>query len=458
MLEITYRPLKGLSAYAKNSRTHSAASLTKIQGSLAMFGWTNAPLIADGIIICGHARVAAALQMAEHKIEIPGNSNPWECPTVDISHLSKHHRAAYVIADNRLALDAGWDQEILAEELGWLSEDGFDIDTIGFEEAELAGLLGGTGPGEGNTDPDDVPETPLHPVTLPGDVWVLGRHRLACGDSTDPDTVKLVLQGVRPLLLVTDPPYGVDYDPADRGKARNADGKLLSVGMKRAVGKVQNDDIAHWQKAYELFPGDVAYVWHAAINPAAAQGDLEAAGFEVRMQIIWAKSALVVSRGHYHMQHEPCYYAVRKGKTGNWKGDRKQSTLWQIDKAPKNETGHSTQKPVECMLRPVENNSSPGQAIYDPFAGSGTTIIAAEMSGRAAVCVEIVPAFVDVCIKRYEAFTLTEAVLESTGETFAEMALRRPFGVTAAAEAADVEAELIAEEATVKPRRSRKRA
>lgn len=427
MLEITYRPLKGLAAYAKNSRTHSAASLTKIQGSLAEFGWTNAPLIADGIIICGHARVAAALQMAEAKTDIPGNPDPWQCPTVDISHLTKHQRAAYVIADNRLALDAGWDQEILAEELGWLNEDGFNLDAIGFEEVELAALLGGVAPGGGNSDPDDIPEAPLHPVTALGDVWILGRHRIICGDSREADTVKLLLGDVRPLLMVTDPPYGVDYDPADRGKARNADGKLLSVGMKRAVGRVQNDDIAHWQKAYELFPGDVAYVWHAAINPAAAQGDLQDAGFEIRMQIIWAKSALVVSRGHYHMQHEPCYYAVRRGRTGNWKGDRKQSTLWQIDKAPKNMTGHSTEKPVECMARPIDNNSSPGQAVYDPFVGSGTTIIAAEIAGRVCLGVEIVPAFVDVCIKRFEAYTLTEAVLESTGRTYAEMCLERPF-------------------------------
>lgn len=433
--------------YARNPRKNDE-QIDRMVGAITEFGF-RIPIVArsDGLIIDGHLRLKAAKKLGMTEV-----------PVALADDLTEAQIKAFRLLANRSATWAQWDKDLLTLELLDLDGLGFDLNLTGFDPEELE-FYTETSSGEGNTDPDDVPETPLHPVTLPGDVWVLGRHRLACGDSTDPDTVKLVLQGVRPLLLVTDPPYGVDYDPADRGKARNADGKLLSVGMKRAVGKVQNDDIAHWQKAYELFPGDVAYVWHAAINPAAAQGDLEAAGFEVRMQIIWAKSAIVVSRGHYHMQHEPCYYAVRKGKTGNWKGDRKQSTLWQIDKAPKNETGHSTQKPVECMLRPVENNSSPGQAIYDPFAGSGTTIIAAEMSGRAAVCVEIVPAFVDVCIKRYEAFTLTEAVLESTGETFAEMALRRPFGVTAAAEAADVEAELIAEEATVKPRRrSRKRA
>lgn len=427
MLEIKYRNLKGLIPYSKNSRTHSGASIAKIIGSLAEFGWTNAPLIADNVIICGHARLAAALQMAEAGLSIPGNPDPWQCPTVDISHLNKHQRAAYVIADNRLALDAGWDQELLAEEMGWLSEDGFDLSLTGFEDDELTALLAGTLPGDG-ADPDDIPETPLHPVTVTGDCWLLGNHRLVCGDSTDPATVALALAGIKPGLCVTDPPYGVKYDAADRGKARNADGKLLSVGMKRAVGKVQNDDRADWREAFDLFPGDVAYVWHAAINPGAAQKMLEDAGFEIRMQIIWAKSALVVSRGHYHMQHEPCYYSVRKGKTANWTGDRKQSTLWQIDKAPKNETGHSTQKPVECMLRPIENNSSPGQAVYDPFLGSGTTIIAAHMSGRTAIGIELSPAFVDVCIKRFEVFALVDAIHEETGKTFAEMALERPYG------------------------------
>lgn len=426
MLEIQYRPLKGLVPYAKNSRTHSAASIAKIAGSLASFGWTNPMLIAENTMIAGHARLSAALQMAERGIPIPLNPDPWQGPTIDLSHLTKHERAAYVIADNRLALDAGWDQELLSEELGWLSEDGFDLNLIGFEEDELASMLGGTPPG-GNTDPDDIPETPVHPVTKLGDVWILGRHRLVCGDSTDPAVVSVALAGVKPLLCVTDPPYGVDYDPVDRGKARNADGKLLSTGMKRAVGKVQNDDRSNWREAFDLFPGDVAYVWHAAINPAAAQRMLEDAGFEIRMQIIWAKSAFVVSRGHYHMQHEPCYYAVRINKTAHWTGDRKQSTLWTIEKQPKNMTGHSTEKPVECMVRPIENNSSPGQVVYDPFVGSGTTVMAAEITGRACIAIEISPAFVDVAIKRWQNYTLGAAILEGTDKSYEDMALDRPF-------------------------------
>lgn len=433
MLEVSYRLLKSLVPYAKNSRTHSAAGIAKIAASLSAFGWTNPMLVADNVMIAGHARLTAALLMAENGTPIPGNEDRWQGPTIDLSHLSKHERAAYVIADNRLALDAGWDQELLAEELGWLSEDGFDISVAGFEEDEIASLLGGSAPGAGS-DPDDIPETPVHPVSLPGDVWLLGKHRLVCGDSTDPKVVQWAIFGITPLLCVTDPPYGVAYDAADRGKARNADGKLLSVGMKRAVGKVQNDERANWREAFDLFPGDVAYVWHAAINPGAAQQMLEDAGFEIRMQIIWAKSNFVVSRGHYHMQHEPAFYAVRKGKTANWKGNRKQSTLWQIEKAPKNMTGHSTEKPVECMLKPIENNSSPGQAVYDPFVGSGTTIIAAEISGRQCLAIEIDPGHCDVAVKRWQNYAVAIAIHEESGKTFEEMALERPFGTAAAAE------------------------
>lgn len=432
MLKITYRPLKALVPYAKNSRTHTAAQIANIVGSLAEFGWTLPMAVAEGVMLAGHARLSAALQMAEEGINIPNNKDPWQGPTVDLSHLTKHQRSAYVIADNQLAIaGSGWNQDMLVEELGWLNEEGFDLGLVGFEEDQIAAMLGGTGPGgEGNTDPDEIPEVPLHPVSLPGDVWTLGRHRLICGDSTDPAIVKLALNGVTPLLMVTDPPYGVDYDPVDRGKARNADGKLLSVGMKRAVGKVENDDRADWTAAIALFPGDVAYVWHAAINPGAAQKMLEDAGFEIRMQVIWAKSALVVSRGHYHMQHEPCMYAVRKGKTAHWAGDRKQTTLWEIEKQPKNTTGHSTEKPVECMLRPIQNNSSPGQVVYDPFIGSGTSAMAAEIAGRACIGIELKPAFVDVAIKRWQAYTLLNAVLESTSKTYEEMALERPFEPT----------------------------
>jgi hypothetical protein len=203
------------------------------------------------------------------------------------------------------------------------------------------------------------------------------------------------LAGVKPHLMVTDPPYGVEYDPSWRGKGG-------------AQGVVLNDDRADWREAWSLFPGDVAYVWSAPGPLQCSSYDsLEAVGLMPKQQIIWAKSSHVFGRGHYHYQHEPCWYAVRKkqGATGHWQGDRKQSTVWNIDKPMKSETGHSTQKPVECMKRPIENNSSPGQAVYEPFSGSGTTIIAAEMTGRACYAIELNPSYVDVAVKRWEDFT-----------------------------------------------------
>ena len=202
--------------------------------------------------------------------------------------------------------------------------------------------------------------------------------------------------------MVTDPPYGVEYDPAWRKRA----GVNLNKGK---LGKVANDNRADWREAWALFPGSVAYVWHAGRYASAVQESLEATGFEVRAQIIWAKDRFALSRGHYHWQHEPCWYAVRG--SASWHGDRKQTTLWHINAREDQGHGHGTQKPVECMKRPIENNSSPGQAVYEPFSGSGTTIIAGEMTGRSVHAVELDPAYVDVAIQRWQAFTGERALM-----------------------------------------------
>jgi DNA modification methylase len=190
------------------------------------------------------------------------------------------------------------------------------------------------------------------------------------------------------------------------------------------VGKVLNDGQSDWREAWALFPGDVAYVWHAGRHASSVQSSLEASKFEIRCQIIWSKGRFAIGRGDYHWQHEPCWYAVRKGKTGHWAGDRKQTTLWEISHN-KSETGHSTQKPVECMKRPIENNSSPGQAVYEPFSGSGTTIIAGEMTGRSIHAIELNPAYIDVAVQRWQAFTGLEATLEGDGRTFAQLTPER---------------------------------
>lgn len=249
-----------------------------------------------------------------------------------------------------------------------------------------------------------------------------GGHRLLCGDATSEADVARALAGVTPHLMVTDPPYGVDYDPNWRAYRKG----LWTEGYSVASGKVENDTRSNWQEAWALFPGHVAYVWHAALHEADVVASMTACEFEMRAQIVWVKPRVVISRGHYNWQHEPCLYAVRRGGTAHWAGDKGgDSTIWEIAQGRSTETGHGTQKPVECMRRPIENNSSPGHAVYDPFVGSGTSIIAAEMTGRSCHAIEISPAYVDVGVQRWQNFTGQAATLDNDGRTFAEIAEAR---------------------------------
>ena len=400
-------PIAGLIPSARNARTHSSAQVAQIAASIREFGWTN-PILVDGDqgVIAGHGRLLAAQQLGLAQV-----------PVIELAHLTPIQRRACMLADNRLAVSAGWDAEMLRLELAELQIAAFDLGLTGFDGDEIAGFL--AEPSLGLTDPDEVPFVPDTPVSQPGDVWLLGRHRLACGDSTEAGTVERVLAGLQPHLMVTDPPYGVNYDPAWRNAA-------LPGANTARVGKVLNDHIADWREAWALFPGDVAYVWHGALHATTVAESLTACGFDIRAQIIWAKERLVMGRGHYHWQHEPAWYAVRNGATGHWSGDRKQTTLWTIHSRDQDATTtHGTQKPVECMRRPIENNSSPGQAVYEPFSGSGTTLIAAEMSGRACHAVELSPAYVDVAVLRWQAFTGQEARLEGCNSTFASVGVGR---------------------------------
>ncbi|SCM71573.1 conserved hypothetical protein [uncultured Pleomorphomonas sp.] len=413
-LTVVYRPIDTLIGYARNARTHSDEQVDQIAASIREFGWTNPILIDEQLtIIAGHGRLAAAKKLGMDEV-----------PTITLAGLTEAQRRALILADNRLALNAGWDEDLLKIELLDLADAQFDISLLGFDDKELAAIMA-PAPSEGLTDPDETPEVPQEPASELGDVWILGRHRLVCGDSTDTGTVEKALAGVVPMLMVTDPPYGVEYDAGWRGEAKNGDGKPLSTGKGRAKGKVENDNRGDWSAAWALFPGDVAYVWHGERQLVSIADQLQDSGFELRNLIVWGKSGLVVGRGNYHSQHETCWYVVRKGGTGHWSGDRKQTTLWQIDKPQKSETGHSTQKPVECMARPIRNNSSPGQAVYEPFSGSGTTIIACEQEGRSCHAIELNPAYVDVAVTRWEKFAGKQAILEETGETYLQVLARR---------------------------------
>lgn len=246
---------------------------------------------------------------------------------------------------------------------------------------------------EAKEDYYEIPET-IKTNIVRGDLFEIGPHRLLCGDSTSADDVAKLLNGAQPYLMITDPPYGVEYDANWRNEADRANGKPYGA---RAVGKVSNDDKADWSSAWALAPSKVAYVWHAGRHAMTVQSNLNDADFEVRNQIIWAKSNFAISRGHYHWKHEPCWYAVKKGAKSQWIGDHSQTTLWNIDKPQKSETGHSTQKPIECMARPIRNHLGD---VYDPFLGSGTTMVAAHQLNRRCYGMEIDEKYCHVIVDR----------------------------------------------------------
>jgi DNA modification methylase len=397
--------LDRLVPFARNARTHSAGQIDQIAASMREWGWTNPVLVDEaGTIIAGHGRIEAARKLGLT-----------EAPVMVAAGWSEAKKCAYVIADNKLALNAGWNEELLAAELTDLKDLAFDLDLVGFDAGELDRLLGSSGALDGE---DDVPAVPETPVSREGDLWLFGGHRLLCGDATLASVVSRLLGGVVPQLMVTDPPYGVEYDPSWRND--------VGAAQTRRTGKVLNDDRTDWREAWALFPGDVAYVWHGGLHAGTVADSLVASAFEVRSQIIWTKERLVLSRGHYHWQHEPCWYAVRRGSKASWAGDRKQTTVWPIASRDQDaETVHGTQKPVECMRRPMLNNSNVGQAVYEPFMGSSTTLVAAESCGRTCLGLELNPAYVDVALMRWQQLTGEEALLDGEGASFAEISAAR---------------------------------
>jgi DNA modification methylase len=404
-LRLEHWPIERLIPSPRNARTHSDAQVAEIAGSIRAFGFTNPILVGeDGDVVAGHGRLAAARQLGISTV-----------PVIPLEGLTDVQRRQLMLADNRIALNAAWDLDMLKLELIDLSTMGADLSILGFTKQELAAALE-PAVSTGLTDENEVPGLADVAVTTVGDTWCLGPHRIVCGDSTDANTVMRLLVSSEPHLMVTDPPYGVDYDPAWRHRA--------GVNKSARVGKVQNDVRADWQAAWALFPGAIAYVWHGALHATTVAESLVRHGFTVRAQIIWAKERLVIDRGDYHWQHEPCWYAVRK--KGNWTGDRKQTTLWSIPSGGQDiETIHGTQKPVECMRRPMLNNSTPDQAIYDPFLGSGTTLIAAETTKRLCLGVELDPHYVDVAVRRWQAFTGQSATLLADGRAFDVIAAKR---------------------------------
>ncbi len=383
-MSVELRPLDAVRPYANNPRQNDDA-VEAVAESIRRFGFRQPIVVdADGVIVAGHTRFRAAQRLGLATV-----------PVHVATDLTPDEVRAYRLADNKTAELASWDDAMLAIELEALRSTDIDWTLLGFDEEELAKLLAPAGT-EGLTDPDAVPEKPADPITKPGDLWLLGKHRLLCGDSTSATDVARLLDGAVPSLMVTDPPYGVEYDPEWRMDAG-------LTGNTARMGKVMNDDRADWTEAWKLFPGDVAYVYHAGVFASTVQQSLERAGFAIRAQIIWAKDRLALSRGDYHWQHEPCWYAVREGGKGHRTDDRTQTTLWSIPARDDAGHGHGTQKPVECMERPVRNHLA--DLVYEPFAGSGTTVIACERTGRTCMAMELDPGYCDVVVRRWEDFT-----------------------------------------------------
>lgn len=390
--------------YARNSRTHSDEQVNQIASSIKEFGFTNPVIVdEDNGIIAGHGRVMAAKKLGIDEV-----------PCIQVTGWTEAQKKAYVIADNKLALNAGWDMEMLKVELEELQELNFDLDLTGFGADELTDLFPPE-PEEGLTDEDAVPDVPEKPVSIEGDIWLLGEHRVMCGDSTDAGSVALLMDGQKADQLVTDPPYNVDYEGSDGQKIKNdkMDNDKFRLFLFNAFS-VAFDNI----KAGASF-----YIWHADLEGYNFRGAIIDAGQKIRSCLIWNKPSIVMGRSDYHWKHEPCLYGWKEGASHLWASDRKQATVLEFEKTKKNDL-HPTMKPISLIEYCIQNNTKGSDIVYDAFLGSGSTLIAAHKTGRKCYGMELDPKYVDVIIKRWEEFTGKKAKHEN-GKTFEELEVER---------------------------------
>ena len=393
------RSTASLVPYARNSRTHSSEQISQIAASIKEWGFTNPILIdASGGIIAGHGRLLAAQKLGIDEV-----------PCIIADGWTEAQKKAYVIADNKLALNAGWDNEMLAVEFGELKELGFDLPLTGFSDDEISALSPQIV--EGLTDEDAVPDAPAEPKTVLGDVWLLCNHRLMCGDSTSIDAVEKLMDGQKADMWLTDPPYNVAYE----GKTKDA-------------LKIQNDSMVDDQFRQFLRDccvaadtvmkaGAVFYIWHADTEGYNFRGACFDAGWKVRQCLIWKKQKMVMGRQDYHWKHEPCLYGWKDGAGHLWATDRKQTTILEFDRPSRNGE-HPTMKPVALFEYQLLNNTKGGDIVLDSFGGSGTTLIAAEKNGRTARLMELDPKYCDVIVKRWQDFTGKQATHAETGAAF----------------------------------------
>jgi DNA modification methylase len=414
-LQVVTWPVEKLIPYARNARTHSAEQIAQIAASIAEFRWTN-PILAgaDGIIIAGHARLLAARKLGMTEV-----------PVIVLDHLTESQRRALVLADNRLALNAGWDEEMLRVEMAALDEDGFNLEVVGFTDDEIADLL--RDPEEvhaGHTDDDAVPETPETAVSAPGDIWLLGQHRLLCGDATQMEAVEKVMAGGLADMVFCDPPYNVNYGATMKDKLR---------GKARAI---KNDDLGD---DFEQFLRDACvnmlavtkgalYICMSSSEIHTLQKAFREAGGHWSTFVIWAKNTFTMGRSDYQRQYEPILYGWKEGTDHFWCGARDQGDVWFIKKPHVNDL-HPTMKPVELVERAILNSSKGRDTVLDLFGGSGTTLIACEKSGRQARVIELEPKYCDVICRRFTDFSGKTATLEADGRAYADVAAER-LGVT----------------------------
>lgn len=404
--EIRMVAVASLIPYARNARTHSDEQVAQIAASIAEFGFTN-PILTDGErgVIAGHGRLAAA-----RKLELT------EVPVIELTHLSAIQKKAYILADNRIAANAGWDDELLGVELAELQDAGFDLELTGFTEDEWDALIAGDEGTEGLTDDDAVPEVTDDAVTKPGDVWLLGEHKILCGDATIVEDYKALLGDELADMTVTDPPYNVNYANTAKDKMRGTNRPILNDNMGDGFAGFL---LLACQNILAVTKGAV-YIAMSSSELDTLQSAFRAAGGKWSTFVIWAKNTFTLGRADYQRQYEPILYGWKDGAQHYWCGARDQGDVWQIKKPHKNDI-HPTMKPVELMERAVRNSSKTRDIVLDPFGGSGTTLIACEKSGRRARLMELDPKYVDVIVKRWQLFSGKQAKRASDGATFGEL-------------------------------------
>jgi DNA modification methylase len=401
--EIEQWPTNKLQPYARNSRTHSQDQIGQIAASIVEFGFTN-PILAgsDGTIVAGHGRLAAALQLGLSVV-----------PVVVLDHLTPTQRRALIISDNRIAENAGWDEAMLRLELDALRDDDFDLDLTGFDADALADLY--EGEEDANETENEVPEVQEIPISRPGDVWLCGGHRVLCGDATLNQSYEQLLQGQKVDMTFTDPPYNVNYANSAKDKMRGKDRAILNDNL----GDGFYDFLLAALTPIMANCNGAVYVAMSSSELDVLQTAFREASGKWSTFIIWAKNTFTMGRADYQRQYEPILYGWTESAKRHWCGDRDQSDVWQIKKPHKNDL-HPTMKPVELVERAIRNSSKPGDVVLDPFGGSGTTLIAAEKSGRLARLMELDPKYVDVIVRRWELFTGKQATRESDGAPMQE--------------------------------------